>query len=197
MGVIRSARCQFALRLAALAGGEKSNGTMLCRALFITPLAGLAAGTPPCWGRDIEVATWLVATEGGLCADQLGSERPVRSDPGVGIAGRRFSCEQVPYRRLRELEQILICSKGVTVPPAFEWAFGGAFRGSGSGRAVPRHPGATCLGLLPSGPDPIHNVPPRGTRPSTPLDPGANPPIVHPRAGDQPRMKRFSGSGHP
>ena len=57
MGVIRSARHQFALRLAALAGAGKSNGTMFCGALLLTPLAGLGAGTPPCWGRDKRVAT--------------------------------------------------------------------------------------------------------------------------------------------
>ena len=83
---------------------------MFGRALLLTPLAGLGAGTPPCWGRD-STATWFVATEGGLCADQLGSERPVRSDPEVSIAGRRFNCEQVPSGACEKLEQILICSK--------------------------------------------------------------------------------------
>ena len=48
----------------------------------------------PLLGERQEVATCLVVTWGGLCADQLGSERPVRSDPEVGIAGRRFSCEE-------------------------------------------------------------------------------------------------------
>ena len=100
-------------------------------------------------------------------------------------------------RRVCEANSNELAKGEFAVPPAFEWAITGAIRGIGSSQVALRHPGLTCLGLLPSGPDPVHIVPPRRTRPSTPLDPDADPVTFHPRAGDQSRMKRISGSGHP
>jgi len=46
------------------------------------------------------------------------------------------------------------------VHPALECASSGAFRDIDSRQATLRHPGPTRLGLLPSGPDPIHGAPP-------------------------------------
>ena len=59
MGVIRSARHQLTLVAAtvlvscgwSLAGANVPDPSF-GRVLLLTPLAGLAAGTPPCWGRD-------------------------------------------------------------------------------------------------------------------------------------------------
>ena len=47
-----------------------------------------------------------------------------------------------------------------TVHPAFERMVVGVHWTFDSGRAPPQHPEQTRLGLLPSGPDPIHGVPP-------------------------------------
>ena len=86
---------------------------------------------------------------------------------------------------LRTTYDVLQAAEGGphTVHPAVECFDNAACRTIDSTRAVPQHPEPACLGLLPSGPDPVHSVPP-------PWDPGfnidrtgADPSSSHPQAG--------------
>ena len=81
--------------------------------------------------------------------------------------------------------------------PALAWRSTGAFRAGNSGQAPLRNPGPTRLGLLPSGPDPIHGAPPRRTRLSTSSSPGAARQTATLGRGIQPRMRGFRVEGTP
>jgi hypothetical protein len=88
-------------------------------------------------------------------------------------------------------------AEGVPVHPAVECLNVGAFWKIDSFRAAPSHPELIRLGLLPSGPDPIHDAPPQRD-PDINIDrTSADPISLHPRAGIQLRMKRISDRGHP
>lgn len=81
--------------------------------------------------------------------------------------------------------------------PAFECSNIGAFRTIDSFKATPSHPELARLGLLPSGPDPIHDAPPQRDLAINIDRTGADPSSSHPQAGIQLRMKRISDRGHP
>jgi hypothetical protein len=83
------------------------------------------------------------------------------------------------------------------VHPALEYRPVGAFRGDDSNQAHLRHPGPTRLGLLPSGPDPIHSAPPRRTRLSTSSTPGAARQTSTLGRGIRPRIRGFREEGTP
>jgi hypothetical protein len=99
--------------------------------------------------------------------------------------------------RVGVVEQLPGNAEGVPVHPAFECSNVGAFWKIDSSRVTPSHPELTRLGLLPSGPDPIHDAPP-WRDPDINIDrTSADPTLFHPQAGIQLRMKRFSDRGHP
>jgi len=71
-----------------------------------------------------------------------------------------------------------------------------AYRAKGElGLGDPAAPESNCLPLLPSGPDGIHSVSPRRTRPST-LPVGASPHGAQTSSGNSAPLKRIAGSGH-
>ena len=70
-----------------------------------------------------------------------------------------------------------------TVHPAVEWSYIGAFWTIDSSKAIPSHPELTRLGLLPSGPDPIHDAPPWRDLDINIDRASADPTWSHPQAG--------------
>jgi len=70
-----------------------------------------------------------------------------------------------------------------------------ALPGRQLGPGYPTSPATNRLGLLPSGPDPLHGATPRGTQSVNTACLALDLAHYHPQAGIRPRIKRTSGTG--